>query len=251
MLLLHLPAGAAASPRVACLACHPAHYTERGGCTTCHRGNDRVGRKALAHRHLIGRNYASFLLPASLSRDRGTHLIDQFGCRRCHTIDRRGNRLATGLDRARTDLTVDDMEKAFTSPAFYMPSFGFTPAQRADIITSLLASDGRIAPARDGLTVVHFSDAAHDATDQFTRQCGPCHRLLSGRAGGIGRGDIGPNLSGLFSRYYPLRPGQRAWTPAALAAWVSNPRSYRQHSLMRPVPLTEPECRQILEMLAQ
>jgi cytochrome c2 len=177
--------------------------------------------------------------------------MERFACRRCHTVGRQGNRLAANLDTARSSISVENMDKALSTPAFYMPVFGFTPDQRADIITALLATEQPAAPPRDQATIVHFADAAHTATDLFTRQCGSCHKILSPQIGGAGRSDIGPNLSGLLTPHYPRTlPGNTAWNPKNLAQWLDNPRRFRKASLMRPVRLTPPEFRQLLQVMA-
>ena len=36
----------------------------------------------------------------------------------------------------------------------------------------------------------------------FNNHCGSCHRMLTQQLGGLGQGDIGPNLSGIFSEFY-------------------------------------------------
>lgn len=70
--------------------------------------------------------------------------------------------------------------------------------------------------------------------------------MLSGRLGAVGTGEIGPNLSGLFSKYYPktFRNGE-AWTPRNLSAWLKNPREIRPWARMLPVALTGAEAKEL------
>ena len=57
-------------------------------------------------------------------------------------------------------------------------------------------------------------------------------------------GAPGPNLSGLFTPFYPkTAPGDRAWTEKALADWLRNPRASRRTTTMPPVALSDDELR--------
>jgi cytochrome c2 len=67
-----------------------------------------------------------------------------------------------------------------------------------------------------------------------------------GASGPLGSGDAGPNLSGLFTPSYPRTArGEAAWTEAALADWLANPRGVRPWTTMPPVRLEEAERRRI------
>ena len=58
--------------------------------------------------------------------------------------------------------------------------------------------------------------------DAFGKRCGPCHRALTTTRGGLGRGSVAPNLSGLFTRYYPkTAPGGAAWEERSLKKWIA------------------------------
>ncbi|MBE0603077.1 MAG: hypothetical protein IH611_05545, partial [Deltaproteobacteria bacterium] len=55
-----------------------------------------------------------------------------------------------------------------------------------------------------------------------------------------GKGNIGPNLSALFSAEYPKGGrGEKPWTPERLRAWVANPRKEWPAALMPPVRVDE------------
>jgi hypothetical protein len=64
--------------------------------------------------------------------------------------------------------------------------------------------------------------------------------------GALGAGDIGPNLSGLFSQHYPktFRNGE-VWSARNLRAWLKNPREIREWARMQPVVLTEKEMKEL------
>jgi cytochrome c2 len=65
------------------------------------------------------------------------------------------------------------------------------------------------------------------------------------------RGTVGPNLSGLFSEFYPATAaGQKRWDPQALEKWLKNPRQSLPATQMRPVPLKKEEFDLLLQMLA-
>lgn len=85
----------------------------------------------------------------------------------------------------------------------------------------------------------------------FVKQCGGCHKLLSKQYGGLGNGTAGPNLSGLFSRFYPLNfEGGKAWNEERLKRWLKNPRKLRSQTIMRPIPLKPGEWEQLLKVMA-
>ena len=74
--------------------------------------------------------------------------------------------------------------------------------------------------------------------------------MLTHRLGGLGRGDIGPNLSGLLTRFYPPNyKGQTAWNPRGLQRWLQNPRDIRVNTQMPPIDLNADELTNILGVL--
>jgi cytochrome c2 len=218
------------------------HYGEVGTCTTCHRGDDRTDREKIAHRELIAARFASFLLPESSRVKEGTELLGRLGCRRCHALGGRGNPVATDLDRVLPSTRPEELAEALRTPVVYMPDFCLVQEDLSRAVTAVLAFSAA-APPREGEVplLVHFGvESAGGAQDAFTRYCGSCHTVLTATRGGLGTGSIGPNLSGLFTEYYPRR-GRDPWSPEALWKWVRNPRSVRPFARMPPVSIPREE----------
>ncbi len=249
--VLHCSPACAAQSRQLCLGCHPAHYAERGACTVCHRGNPASGRRNIAHQQLIAGRYAAFTLGNSPSLRAGERLIDQFACRRCHVVGGRGNRLAADLDRSVVRRTPEATAESISHPVQTMPDFHVSQQQTVLLVNALLSASGRTpAGLNDQRQVVHFDRAATAAKDVFSTRCGPCHRALTARLGGLGEGAAGPNLSGLLSPYYPgTFRGRERWTERNLELWIRNPRDSRPLSMMQPVRLTEVEFRGLVDIL--
>jgi cytochrome c2 len=249
--LLQSDPAVAAQSRQLCLACHPAHYAGRGVCTACHRGNPASDRKNIAHLLLIAGRYAAFTLGDSPSLRAGERLIDQFACRRCHVIGGRGNRLSVNLDQSMARKTPEALTASILQPVQNMPDFHMERPRAVLLVNALLAAADRQATSSgDQRQVVHFDRTGTAGKDVFSRKCGPCHRALTARLGGVGQGDAGPNLSGLLSPHYPetFRDKGR-WTERDLATWLKNPRRIRSGSRMQPVILTEPEFRELVDTL--
>ncbi len=98
--------------------------------------------------------------------------------------------------------------------------------------------------------VVHFDQTGAAGQDLFSVKCGPCHRVLTERLGGLGRGDAGPNLSGLLTSFYPKSfRNTEVWNVEGLRRWLENPRAIRAGALMQPVKLSEKEFGELLEIL--
>ena len=71
--------------------------------------------------------------------------------------------------------------------------------------------------------VVHFDQNGETGRDVFSIKCGPCHRVLTERWGGLGRGDAGPNLSGLLTSFYPKSfKTDGEWNAERLRRWLEN-----------------------------
>jgi cytochrome c2 len=249
-LLLTVPAVAAQS-RQLCLACHPAHYAERGVCTACHRGNPASDRRNIAHQQLIAGRYAAFTLGDSPSLRAGERLIDQFTCRRCHVVGGRGNRLSANLDQSMARKTPEAITASILQPVQNMPDFHMEEVRAVLLVNALLAASGRQSAVSGAQRqVVHFDRTGTAGKDLFSRKCGPCHRALTARLGGLGQADAGPNLSGLLSPHYPETFRDKArWTERDLATWLKNPRKVKPGARMQPVILTEPEFRELVDIL--
>lgn len=247
--LLLLPTAAFA--KESCLKCHPVHYPEGGSCTSCHRGDPRSARPEIAHHEIVAGRFAHFGAPRSPVVERGVKAIEKGGCRRCHVVAGKGNRLAADLDRLLPSARPDEVLQAIRRPVLFMPDFALREKDGVEVVNALFAASAR-APRKGGDVpqVVHFQSGERKE-NPFEKHCGGCHRLLSGRWGGVGRGDIGPNLSGLFSEHYPsfFRQGER-WTPQRLKKWLENPRAVRPQARMRPVSITgAQEDRLLLDVL--
>jgi cytochrome c2 len=249
LLLVSLPAWGGQS-RQMCLACHPVHYAERDGCPDCHRGNPSSERKNIAHAGLIPGKYAYFALGDQPYVKHGNRLIDQYACRRCHVIDGRGNRLAVSLDLAAAAKTPGELARSIRRPVENMPDFGMDEGRITYLLNAILAGSYRHKADGGKPVAVHFDSAGKKSGDAFSIKCGSCHRVLSEKLGSLGKGNIGPNLSGLLSNYYPktFRDSQ-AWTVQNLKSWLNNPREIRPGARMRPVKLTGDETRELETIL--
>lgn len=242
-------ARSAAGAREGCGACHAPHYAEQGACEGCHRGNPAAARKALAHARLLTGRAAAHGLSGGAAVREGRALAESAACRRCHAISGSGNRLATKLDSVGWQREQAELLASITAPVENMPNFGFDRRQAEALIAFLL--HGASVQALEGAYRVHFVRGSAAAPSLFDEKCGGCHRLLSG-LGPQGTGTAGPNLSGLFTPFYPkTAPGERAWTAEALARWTLNPRATRSTTTMPPVPLSVPELRQVTELFAE
>ena len=233
-----------------CLACHPPHYAERGKCIVCHRGDDRTSRKRVAHDGLIPGRFAWFTIGGSRRTARGEKLLETFACRRCHTAGGKGNRLATNLDGVLQTRQTREIERAIASPVPSMPDFRLADADMTDLVNALLAESARsTANKRERPLVVHFQDSNVNE-NVFEKICGACHQALTARHGGLGRGEIGPNLSGLFSPFYPPTfRGRERWSEAHLKTWLANPRRIKKTALMQPGLLGNDDFARLLDML--
>ena len=233
-----------------CLACHTPHYTERGKCIACHRGDDRTDRKQVAHDGLIPGRFAWFTVRGSEHTARGERLLETFACRRCHTTGGKGNRLAANLDGLLRTRQTQEIERAIASSVRYMPDFRLADSDVTDLVNALLAgSSGTTAITQERPLVVHFQDAPKNET-VFDKFCGACHRALTARHGGLGRGEIGPNLSGIFSPFFPATfRGQERWSEAHLKTWLGNPRQVRKTALMQPVLLNNNDFAKMVDIL--
>ncbi|WP_129125026.1 selenite/tellurite reduction operon c-type cytochrome lipoprotein ExtS [Geomonas oryzae] len=245
--------GAAQGAGISCLKCHRPHYQKLGKCVDCHRGDPRSDRARIAHHGLIQGRFAWFAVPGSAPLEKGRRLMDTFACRRCHTSAGDGNRLAGNLDRLPEGTTAQEISEAIRVPALMMPQFQFDEAQRAALVSAILAGARRAGvngeKRGEPPQVVHFK-REREEEDIFGKRCGPCHRALTATHGGLGRGSVAPNLSGLFTRYYPkTAPNGAAWEERSLKKWLENPRRERPFTPMRPVPLEPADLERLLTLL--
>jgi cytochrome c2 len=67
----------------------------------------------------------------------------------------------------------------------------------------------------------------------------------------MGRGNVGPNLSGLLSGHYPKSYARgEQWTPRNLERWLENPRKSRPLAKMQPLKLKPVDFNQLLSILS-
>ncbi len=230
-----------------CLKCHAVHYGERGLCTDCHRGNPASDRKNIAHHRLIEGRFSHFTIGNAALVKEGNRLTDQLACRRCHWITGRGNALAASLDRLIDTKMPQDIVDSIMKPVQGMPDFRLNEQQAVAIINAVFSGSSK-EPVKGGERplVKHFDKNSRSGEDVFGKNCGACHRMLTARKGLIGAGDMGPNLSGLLTQYYPMNyRGRDRWSYAALRNWVKNPRTVLSNSTMRPVRLDEKQWRDL------
>jgi len=233
-------------PGQLCLSCHPVHYAERGRCGDCHRGNPGSGRKNIAHAGLREGKYVRFTLGDGAQMRGGERLMDQLACRRCHISAGRGNRLAVSLDSSAGRKTAGELAFSIRRPVANMPDFVLDEEQITVLVNAVFAGSMG-SKADDAAPVrVHFTTSGKKSADIFSTKCGSCHRIVSERLGAVGTGEIAPNLSGLFSKYYPktFRDGE-AWSAGNLRAWLKNPRVTRAWARMQPVTLTMTETKDL------
>ena len=236
--------------RQLCLSCHSNHYAGRGTCSDCHRGNPASERKNIAHAGLRAGKFVRFTLGDVAQQRAGERLLAQLACRRCHVSAGRGNRLATNLDSSATRKNVGELVLSIRQPVASMPKFGLDDERITTLINSIFAgSEGRTKDKTEPVKV-HFNNPGNRNEDIFSKKCGSCHRTLTGRLGALGTGDSGPNLSGLFSPYYPktFKNGD-AWTARNLGDWLKNPREIQAWARMQPVVLTEKELKEFETLL--
>jgi mono/diheme cytochrome c family protein len=182
-------------------------------------------------------------MPDGPAQREGRRLVQTLACRRCHSIGGEGNRLATDLDKVVWTREQAQLVTSIREPVENMPRFGLDERQAEAIVAFLLRSRSRDQP-QDSYRV-HFTRGASSSQTAFEKSCGGCHRFL-GSAGPVGSGNAGPNLSGLFTAFYPkTAPGECSWTEKALADWLRNPRASRSATTMPPVALSDDELGRI------
>jgi len=234
-----------------CSECHTPHYETEASCVDCHRGDDRTRRVQIAHYQLIQGKYACFTLPENSAVRDGHRLIDTSGCRRCHETGGQGNRLSSNLDTLYETTPPEVLADAIKDPATFMPDFYFRETDVTRLVNAILDSSAVYASAfGENIRIIHFEEYKEDSHTIFENRCGSCHRILTAQFGGLGRGDIGPNLSGFFSQFYfKNNQGGKSWDSIGLREWLKNPRDIRDNARMSPVILTENEFAQLIRIL--
>lgn len=238
--------GASSLAGEGCVACHAVHRSDAGTCVSCHRGDDHAQRIEIAHQRLISGRAAEYRIAGSRAVFEGRRLVGQLACRRCHTIEKRGNQLATSLDGIIRERDQEKLSTSISSPVENMPRFGLNRLQIEAIIAYALAVADE--SSTNSAYRVHFS-AVRRGASRFDERCGGCHRALLA-IGPAGRSSSGPNLSGLFTADYPPAAGSGArWTPESMRSWIDNPRTVRPQTSMRPLRIDQAEYRVLVAEL--
>jgi cytochrome c2 len=235
-----------------CVQCHTPHFETEGSCLDCHRGDPRTRRMNIAHYRLIQGKYACFMLPENSDVKEGGRIIDASGCRRCHRTGNQGNRMASDLDASLDKTQPEDLAHAIEFPAVFMPDFQFNASDIDKVVNAILRSSAVWGP-ESGETpeIIYFEKNKEAGNNAFNKYCGSCHRVLTQQFGGLGLGNIGPNLSGIFSRFYfkSFNDGN-SWNETRLARWLKNPRDIKANAQMPPVKLTEDELGHLMHILS-
>lgn len=239
--LLMFGLGSAQGIEPGCLKCHPVHYGDNGSCTDCHRGRPDTYRKEIAHHRLIAARFAAFTLGSGPVVEQGVQLMQVAACRRCHVSGGKGNALAADLDRSLRNSSPEELSRAIENPALFMPDFRFSAPQLTALINAVLSEGSKVPPSSGEVPlIIHFEGPEQQDNFVFQKECGACHRALTKQRGGLGGGEIGANLSGLLSEYYPRNyREEQAWTVKALKDWLTNPRAVVANARMQPVTLKE------------
>jgi len=140
---------------------------------------------------------------------------------------------------------------AIKNPAIFMPDFYFQEPDVIRLVNAILDSSAVYASTfNEDSRIIHFEEDIKDSDNIFNKSCGSCHRILTIQFGGLGRGDIGPNLSGIFSRFYFKNfKDSQSWNSNRLKQWLKNPRDIRINTQMPPVKLTENELRHLIHIM--
>lgn len=226
-----------------CLTCHPIHYEENGSCTDCHLGRADTRRKEIAHYRMLAARFSAFTLANSPGLERGKKLLEKAACRRCHVSGGKGNQFAANLDWSLHNATAEELFVAIKEPAIFMPDFRFSDRQIVELINAIYGDSRKaMIPEEEVPILVHFEDLRVVNKSVFEEKCGACHRMLTKHRGGLGTGDIGPNLSGMLTEFYPqTHPEKKIWSIREIEDWLKNPRKTMKNATMAPVSLSEEE----------
>jgi cytochrome c2 len=234
-----------------CVECHTPHFETDGTCVDCHRGDPRTNRSQIAHYQLIQGEYACFTLPDSPVVKDGHRLINISACRRCHQTGLKGNTPASNLDATLDKTLPEILAHAIKNPAIFMPNFYFHESDILKLVNAILASSAvYVSDSSETARIIHFEKDKEDSDNMFNKHCGSCHRVLTQQLGSLGQGDIGPNLSGLFSEFYfkNFKDG-KPWNASRLKQWLKNPRDIRVNTQMPPIEFTEDNLRHLIHII--
>ncbi|UOD35111.1 c-type cytochrome [Deferribacteraceae bacterium V6Fe1] len=229
------------------MKCHEPHYTREANCTICHRGIDITSRKDIAHFNLITAKYADFLINEKVL-EKAREIVNDSGCRRCHVLEGRGNILARDLHGTGGKNTGEYIFKMIKEPNEYMPDFHFDNSTINKLV-KLILFDGVKVVKKENASYPVFLDS--DVENVFGKKCGNCHRAVLKNIGPAGKGDIGPNLSGLFSEYYKSKilTKNKKITEDIFRKWLKNPREISEKTVMPIIALDSKEIDDLVENL--
>jgi cytochrome c2 len=206
-------------------------------------------RKEIAHLNLVPGKLVRYRIKGDPSADSGGKLLEAFACRRCHKIGGKGNSLAPDLDRLGARHPSRVLE-SILRPATYMPDFRFDP-ETASLLANAVVKTAAVSrhERREAPLIIRFNHPTQHNDNVFEKHCGGCHRLLT-ESGALGKGNSGPNLSGLMGRYYPKTYAKtEQWDQQRLAKWLKNPRASRPLSRMQPVNIDKRDFNHLLLIL--
>ena len=155
--------------------------------------------------------------------------------------------LDTSFDRRLPEVLAD----AIKNPVKFMPDFYFQETDVTSLVNAILDSSAVYASTSyEDSRIIHFEKDIKGSDNIFNKHCGLCHRMLTQQFGGLGQGDIGPNLSGIFSRFYFKNfKESKSWNADRLKQWLKNPRDIRVNTQMPPIKLTEDDLRHLIHMM--
>ncbi len=193
-------------------------------------------RKNIAHRNLVPGRLVKHLIPNDPAVKRGRKWFELAACRRCHTVNGTGNRLAGNLDKLK-GRHPQQLFDSIRKPVAFMPDFRFDEEAAGDLVNAIMGSRYRHnGDSRESPLLVRFSGGIKRTENAFVKRCGGCHRILTKGSGPLGAGEAGPNLSGLLTKFFPRTYGNgRYWTAERLDKWLANPRQSRPNARMQPV----------------
>jgi cytochrome c2 len=248
--LLTVPyVSAATRASVSCLKCHQSHYEAVAPCVSCHLGDDRTVRKEIAHLNLAPGRLVRYRIPGDLSAELGTRVLETFACRRCHKIYGKGNSLASNLDNL-AGVHPSRILESILKPVVYMPDFRFDLGTASLLVNAIAkAAESNRKEKHQAPKIVRFDNVDKHFDNIFEKYCGGCHRILT-KAGAFGRGNIGPNLSGLMGEHYPKTYVEmRQWDEKRLEKWIKNPRAVKENARMQPISIENHQLNQLLFLL--
>lgn len=230
-----------------CIKCHTPHYEKVAECQTCHRGISITSRKDIAHFNLITSKFADFITDETslkISRE----IAEKTACRRCHILEGTGNGLARDLHSTGEKSTGEYIFKMIKKPNEYMPDFQFDNTTAINL-AKLILFDGITVRKGNNLSYPVFLDS--DVKNIFGEKCGGCHKAILRNIGPVGHGNIGPNLSGIFTVYYKSKvlKGDEKFNEDTLKKWLKNPRAIYKNTIMPNIPLSDRELTDLMENL--